>query len=310
MKLNNDAEFLKRRTEAYKLKKDDSGDGNRDFLFKEKVPLFQSHDGENIIRIIPAGWEDALFPWKEVWVHYQIGANNSQYLCPAKCSEMSNYACPICEAGKELATSGADQEKVRPFYAQHRAIAWLIDRADPDKGPQIWVMPYKKIAQQIIKVSMKRNGEPVFVDNVKEGWDIIFSKQGKLKMTTYDGLRKDDDASPLHPDSTMAGKWLHLVEDKAIPSMLQFKSYEHIKSVLQGLAPTVQEEGPKPVTSAPKVTKKATPAPQSLNRETLEGMDRDELVLFLESRDDLNIDPDEWPTQDLLASAIALELNL
>jgi hypothetical protein len=310
---NTDPDFNKRRALAFKEKEEDPNGGNRDFLFKEKVPNFTPHDGENIIRLLPATWDEAMFAWREVWVHYSIGPNNGQFFCPAK---MGVGPCPVCEEGKRMTEEGLDAEKIRPFYAAHRAAAWLIDRAEPVKGPQLWVMPFKNIAQQIIKISKKRSGDYVFVDNIEHGWDIIFSKQGKNLTTKYDGLRKDDDESPLHSDKQTAEKWLTFIVEKSIPELMQFKSYEHIKSVLNGVQP-ITEEGSKPITttvkkkaSAPKETHSNGNGSTEITRDDLGQMNRDALVAFIDSRDDLDIDVDTWPSDDDLREAIAMDLNL
>src|SRR5580698_3294379 len=151
---NRDPEFIKNRIAAMKDKKENAGASNRDFIFKEKVPNFQARDGENIIRLLPATWDDAYFPWYEAHVHYQVGANNGQFLCLAR---MLNKPCAICDAQKEMQERGEPEEIVKTMYPQQRAIAWLIDRQEPAKGPQIWTMPYKKVAHEILTISFKRS---------------------------------------------------------------------------------------------------------------------------------------------------------
>src|SRR5579863_6563520 len=237
MQFNKDPEFLKKRAEAYKQKKDNPNSTDGDFLFKKKMTFYTVRDGQNIIRLLPAMWEDATFPWMEAYIHYQIGANNSQFFCLAK---MANKPCPICEEAKLATDRGEKPEVVRTLYPQHRAIAWVVDRLDPSKGPVLWVMPYKNLAHQIITISFKRaTGEPVFVDDPTEGWDILFEKEGKGITTKYSGVRKDDEPTPLHVDPETAAKWLQEAETNSIKNLLQYKEYEHIKAVLHGIAEDV-----------------------------------------------------------------------
>jgi hypothetical protein len=323
MDFNRGADFLKKRTEVMKQKKDETFSGGRDYIFKTKVAMFSPKDGENVIRCLPGAWEDAYVPWMEAFIHYQIGANNSQFLCPAK---MLKRPCPICEEHKNLLDSGKNPEEVRSLQPQLRAICWVIDRAEEAKGPQIWVMPYTKIAKEIITHSFSRKtGEPVFVDNPENGWDIIFNKAGKLKNTQYSGLRKDDEASPLHSDEEVINKWLDFVSKNVIPEMLQYKDYDYIKEALHGLTP----EDAKPATKITSATTKAKeikeeksakaektvtvenniPVGEGVSIASLEKMDRATLEQLIESKK-LSTDPKDWPDEESLRAAISLEMDL
>lgn len=314
---NRDPEFIKKRIAAMKDKKDNAGSGNRDFIFKEKVTNFQARDGENIVRLLPATWDDAFFPWYEAHIHYQIGANNGQFLCLAR---MLNKACPICEEAKKLADRNEPEEVVRLCYPQQRAIAYLIDRQDTAKGPQVWVMPFKKVAQEILTISFKRaSGEAVFVDDVQEGWDIIFNKTGKLIKTQYSGVRKDDEPSILHTDEATMEKWLNQVTTKNIPSLLKFQSYEHIKAALYGTEPEATSDAP--ITSSTtkrkekqeEVVEESTstgiPVGEGMSLATLGALNRDGLVALINDRN-LEVNADDWDDDDDLRQALSLELNL
>ena len=324
MQFNKDPEFLKKRAEAYKTKRDNPNSTDGDFLFKQKLPFYVVKDGENIIRLLPAMWDQATFPWVEAYIHYQIGANNGQFFCLAK---MASQPCPICEEAKAATDRGEKPEVVRTLYPQHRAIAWIVDRLDPGKGPQIWTMPYKNIAHQIITISFKRStGEPVFVDDPTDGWDILFMKEGKGMLTKYSGVRKDDEPTPLHVDPETAAKWLQEAETKCLKEQLNYKSYEHIKSVLFGIPeeptqgeavplPTVQESGAAPAASvstapeqAPVATAPVTAPAGEITKAMLKTMDLQAMVALIEQRS-LSVDPSAW-NSDELPEVIALEMNL
>src|ERR1700688_3483116 len=142
MKFNSDPEYLKKRAELYKQKRDNPSASQADFLLKQKLPFYAGRDGENIIRLLPAMWKDATFPWIEAHIHYQIGANNSQFFCQAK---MLNKPCPICEEGTKAKDNNEKPEVLQTLYPQHRAIAWIVDRLEPSKGPVVYNMPYKNL---------------------------------------------------------------------------------------------------------------------------------------------------------------------
>lgn len=321
MDFNRGADFLKKRAEVMKQKKDETFAGGRDYIFKTKVAMFQAKDGENVIRCLPGAWDKAYVPWIEAYIHYQIGANNSQFLCPAK---MLKKPCPICEEHKKLIDSGKNPEEVRSLQPQLRAICWIIDRAEAAKGPQIWVMPYTKIAKEIITHSFSRKtGEPLCLEDPQAGWDIIFNKAGKLKNTQYSGLRKDDEATPLHSDEEVMSKWLAFISNNVIPYMLQYKDYDYIKEALHGLTPEdakpatpitssqskikeVKEEkvAPKTVTVTGEI-----PVGEGISIATLDAINSSALEGLIESRS-LSTDPKEWDDEESLREAIKLEMDL
>lgn len=316
MQFNKDPEYLKKRAEMYKQKRDNPNALNGDFLFKQKLPFYTVRDGDNIIRLLPAMWQDATFPWLEVFIHYQIGANNSQFFCLLK---MQNKPCAICEEAKKATERGEKPEVVRTLYPQHRAIAWIIDRLEPSKGPVVWTMPYKNIAQQIITISFSRKtGEPVFVDDPETGWDILFQKEGKGMLTKYSGVRKDDEPTPLHADPETVAKWLGEAESKSLKDQLQYKEYEHIKAVLFGIAEdNIPESTPEvtattnaaPVTiTAPVQVETAPSAPAELTKEFLKSMNLTQLAELVKAKN-LDTDVSAW-NSDELPEVIALELGL
>lgn len=323
-RFNRGADFLKKRAEVMKQKKDETFSGGRDYIFKAKVPMFQAKDGENVIRPLPGAWENAYLPWIEVWIHYQVGVNNSQFLCPAK---MLKKPCPICEEHKKLLDSGKNPEEIQSLQPQLRAICWLIDRAEEAKGPQIWVMPYVKIAKEIITHSFnRRTGEAVVIDDPQNGWDIIFNKAGKLKKTQYSGLRKDDEPSPLHNDEEVMSKWLDFISQNTIPDMIQYKEYDYIKEAFHGLTPEEAKSGATITSSQTKAkenkeekpsvqpTRTVTvtsevPVGEGISIATLAAMNRISMEELIESRK-LSTDPNEWPDDESLREALSLELEL
>ena len=327
MKFNSDPAFLKQRAEAYKAKKSDpnSGNSNRDFVFTKSVTLYKPHDGDNTIRLLPNPDPDAMFPCTYLWIHYNLGPNGSQYLCLAK---MKNMPCPVCEEHKRVKDSDMpDKEKeqaLNGLYASERATAYLVDRLekDPAKNPQIWPMPSKKVAQNILGLSFsKKTGEALFFDDPKNGYDVFFSKTGKELSTAYNSIQRDDDTSPLSDDKALVAKWLAVVEEFPIYKILNFKSYDYIKAVLNGEDPNM-EVSSKPITSAASKAKAKTqvtisndestdniPVETGLSLEKLSQMDRAELVQVIEDNK-LSINPDDWDEDEDLRSAVSLDLGI
>lgn len=318
MEFKRDPEFTKKRIQAMKERKENPNPNNRDFLFKKKYEQFKPQNGENIIRILPAMWKDAMFPWYEVFIHYKVGPNNSQFFCPAK---MLNKPCPICEEINRLKEQGVDKKELDKMGANHRAIAWVIDRTEEKKGPLLWIMPYTKIAQEIITISFSRKtGEPEMVDDPETGRDILFNKTGNQLNTQYSGVRKDDERSALHADEEVMSKWIKFAENEAIPSIVNFADYDHIKNVITGGesepssdAPITSEDTKKsePEVKTEEKPKEAgkIPVGEGLSKAKLKAMSRSDLIDLIEARK-LDVDADEWPDDGDFAEAISLELGL
>ena len=320
MKFERDPEYLKKRQQAMKERRDNPS-GGKDFLLKKKYEQYKGHDGENITRLLPAMWKEAMFPWLEAWIHYQVGPNNSMFFCLAK---MTNKPCPICDEIVKMKEQGVAKEIIGQIAASHRAIAWVIDRKEESKGPQLWTMPYSQVAQVIITVSFSRKtGEPVMVDDPENGWDILYTKTGKQKNTKYTGVRKDEEKSPLHSDEAVADRWLEFAKAESIPDIINFSTYEHIQTVMAGGeseptvgAPITSEDTKKsePKTESkpaeqPKEEKKTLPVGEGLSKKKLKEMSRSDLVDVIEARK-LDVDASEWPEDGDLAEAVALELGL
>lgn len=233
-----------------------ASEGSRDYdnLFTGDVKLFKPAEGENSIRIMPATWgtqpyskseldkmsdeeydklcaEDDRFEmgWDlPLFVHYGVGPDNASYLCREK---MLGEPCPICAAKLEA----RDPDEADALSPTKRGLCWIIDRNNEKEGPQLWSMPFSKIRNEIYARSTdKKTGTPIFVDDVEEGFDIIFNRAGKDERTNYTGVEVDRDATPLHDDEKKQDKWLDYTMDHRLPDVLNFYPPEHIEKVLFG----------------------------------------------------------------------------
>src|SRR5690348_13638753 len=54
--------------------------GNFDSIFKDGIKVYKPREGKNIIRILPATWEDGRHYAYTLMVVYGIGADNQSYL--------------------------------------------------------------------------------------------------------------------------------------------------------------------------------------------------------------------------------------
>lgn len=298
-------EWQKKRA-AFIKDKLDNDTGNRDFLFKEKVPIFTPHDGDNSIRILPGSWTDAVHYGYELWAHYSIGLSKSAFLCLEKMNK--GEACPVCAEYKK-AVQRQDAEYAKSINSQHRVLAYVIDRNAEDTGPLVWSMPYVKVARVLMGLSYdRRTGEVVTVEDPEHGHDISFRKRGKGLLTQYEELKIEFRETPLSSDGKQAKKWIDYITAKSIPDLLQFKTVDHIKNVLLG---NVEEpEISKPITSSKGEEPTSVPSNgTALNADIIQSMKRRDLEELIKTKG-LDIDPSDYEDSRELAQSIILELNL
>ncbi len=107
----------------------------------------------------PGDW----YPSKTFYVHYGVGPDNDQVLCPTK-----NFGkpCPICEHRQENSQDPkANYEKdIQPFLAKDRQVFLVVDHKEREKGVQIWEIAYfnfgKQLQVKINKASPKK--KPIY----------------------------------------------------------------------------------------------------------------------------------------------------
>lgn len=214
------------RDSAAVRKRAESG-GGKDFdqYIKSDLPAYKAKDKANNVRFLPATWQDAEHYGLDIWVHYGIGADDQTYLCAHK---MKNEPCPICEERARAQRSG-DEEYAKELAPKKRVLVYLIDRDNERDGVHVWAMP-TGLDTDIVQVSVDRKtGEAYPIDHPTEGYDVSFSKAGTGKQTKYTGAAIDRRESPLGKQA-----WLDVAIDNPLPEVLNYFSYDHIKSEFGG----------------------------------------------------------------------------
>jgi hypothetical protein len=225
--------------------------GNFDSFIKPQYKLYKVKDGKNLIRILPPTWENPKHYGYDIFVNYNIGADNQSYLSLAK---MKNKPDPLAEA-RVLAQREGDEKLTKDLNPTQRILMWVIDRLDEDEGPLLWAAPFtvdKAFANLAFDEDTK---EVLFIDDPDAGNDVRFHKEGAALLTKYDASKmKLMAAAPLHEDEKVQDEWLHYITENPIPDCLQFYDYEHISEVFNGkAAKPAEDEAPAP--------RRAKPAP-------------------------------------------------
>lgn len=217
----------------------------------------------NTVRILPPTWQNPRHFGFDVWVHYNVGPNNGTVICIYK---MKNEKCPMCEAFARAELQG--REDARELKPTRRVLLWLVDRVDPvAKDPFLWASPVT-FDQEVARICKDREtGELYQIDNPEIGYDVYFDTTGEGVMKKYVGF------SLAKRPSSIDMRHVEYVVQRPAPSMLVWRSYEEIKTVMGGdlgtpdppafqtpLASTAQMQAP-PIMPATSTAAVAPPPP-------------------------------------------------
>jgi len=211
--------------------------GDYDKPIKGNVKTWTPPEGRSRIRILPRTWEDEGGKWPrhwsiEVFIHYQIGADNAAYMCLDK---MGKGPCPICEERARLALEG-DEEGAKELRWTKSRLVWILDRKNPDDQAMVWKMPVRSIYSEICDRSNDpETGKLLPIDEPEEGYDITFRRQGKQMMNTnYSSVEIARTPSSISDDDNEYNSILDFIEANPLPDQLVFYDYDYISKVFSG----------------------------------------------------------------------------
>lgn len=205
--------------------------GARDSYIKPEVDFFTPSAGDNNVRMLPPTWDGARHYGHDLFLHYSIGPDKNAYLCLDK---MKGEPCPICEE-RTRAAGAEEAELAKMLRPKQRVLTWIIDRKQEGKGPLVWSMP-AGLDKDIVNCSIdKGTGEVLSLDDPSEkGFDVYFKRVGLDEKTEYTGVQVARQARPLSDNDAAANKWLDYIATNALPSLLQYRTYEEIKAAYAG----------------------------------------------------------------------------
>ena len=156
--------------------------GNYDSYIKPKFKQWKPKDGKNLIRILPPTWDDARHYGLDIFINFNIGADNQAYLSLSKHGKGDD---PLAEARREAQKEG-DKDLAKALNPNQRILYWIIDRNDEEEGPLLWSAPFtfdKSLSNLCIDEDTK---EVIFIDDPAKGRDVRFYKEGTGLTTKYD----------------------------------------------------------------------------------------------------------------------------
>lgn len=198
--------------------------GEFESFLKEECTMYRPKKGDNSIRILPPSFPDAEHYGIDIFVHYSVGPLKASVLC---LQHMKGERCPICEARARYLKIG-DEEAAGELKPAKRVLVWVLDRNDEDRGALVWSMPYT-LDREFSKLAKDRqSGEILMLDHPDKGYDLYFDRTGEGKLVQYGGK------SLAHRPSAVSDEVLEYIEQRPLPDMLIWRTYQELKELYEG----------------------------------------------------------------------------
>lgn len=232
------------------------------------LKFFKPREGElEVIRLITFP-EEGIFR-KLVLIHFGVGGQN-HVLCPA----MFNESCSLCQVRSDMYAAKDKREKETNtketisvpsvFYASRRSLVYLIDRAHPETGPQLFSFSQETMSDLDNQIKNLKTGVVTNIGHPITGKDIAIRKfkKGGSKYSTINELQLDQEgATPLSADENQMNSWLEFVYNNPIAGMLNRLPDKEVMALFNGGA--APESLPASTT-----TVSSDPAPLSVETKT------------------------------------------
>lgn len=164
-------------------------------------------DGPNVLRILPPkpGGKSPFMVRFRHWLDLPNG-ESVKFNCPQK---MAGQYCPICERADQLKKSADRNERDQGFSLspQRQAIAVVIDRTDPDKGPLACQLPGKTVYDPLVNMRNDSRGGGDYTHPIN-GFDVIIKRSGKGKKGTKYEVLPDRNNSQLAESIEQMNEWI------------------------------------------------------------------------------------------------------
>lgn len=172
--------------------------------------------GRTIVRFLPPplGRKSPFVIAHQHW--FSHGGKDVKFNCPR---HMAKRFCPVCQQVDALFRGGADQrERAFDLKAARRTYSVVIDRGDPETGPQILAFG-KKIHEKLTLIRKRANDEAFgtlggdFSNPTDSGFDIAIDRTGTGKNDTEYDVVTSKNRRTLSDSADQINEWLGAMPD-------------------------------------------------------------------------------------------------
>ena len=138
---------------------------------------WKAKEGISVVRFLPKlkGWPSLFKTVREHYINTPTGRRN--YVCP----RVFNEQCAQCDYANELRGSPvkADQDLAYSLFSKKQVYGRLIDRAEPDKGVQIY--KFGKMVHSELTDLIEDDGD---FTHPTTGYDVKLRRKGTTQFDT------------------------------------------------------------------------------------------------------------------------------
>lgn len=210
--------------------------GGYDSIVKDNVKVLKPRANTNEVRILPPTWANPKFYGLGIYVHYDVGPNNRQYLCLRENPTSPHRRCPVCDALYDLGSRATqeDRQRLRPKLSY---LYYVIDRLAENEGVQVWRTSQKNMSEIAIQSIDRRNQSVLNITHLEDGYDVEFTRVGEGRNgTRYHGFMVMRQSTPLADTDRKYDDWTRYIVEHPLTEVLNFYSPEYIEQVLHGRA--------------------------------------------------------------------------
>lgn len=146
------------------------------------IKSFTPKEGQVFLHLLER-WEDKKF-FLELFVHYNMGADNHAFLCLDK---MYGETCPICAYREELKNANEPKDVYNQFNWTRRYLMWVVNmetKRTVKEGPMLYDAP-TKVKNEILGLCLDpRTDEIVDPSDPQERINVVFKRTGKTMTNT------------------------------------------------------------------------------------------------------------------------------
>lgn len=186
---------------------------------------FKAKEGKNILRFVPPTRGNPKFVMS--YQHFVSQTNGDRAIFPCLAKHKSE-PCPACDIARKLSASphSVDQEQAKAWWPRTQTVAYVIDRENPEAGPQIF--RYGFTIQKALAEIADAGGDyyhPI------EGFDIVLKRHGTGMRTEYTVTAKRK-TSPLAEDKETVRDWMEAASN--LKNTIKFLGYDAIVTKIGG----------------------------------------------------------------------------
>jgi hypothetical protein len=210
-----------------------------DSFLRDGVDTWKPKEGDNAVRILPPRWDKAEHYGLQIFVHNNIGPDNSSYLCQRK---MNNKRCPMCDAYATARDSG-DEEDAKQLRFSERYLYYILDREDTKSvHPVVWSVSNTQDREIGAQAVQRKTSVVLFIDGEDDGYDLSFKRSGQGLATRYTGYQFDRDPSPICESEKTQQRVLDFITENPLPDLLRFYPLDYLTKLVSGESATKDED--------------------------------------------------------------------